>query len=56
MIIANDIGSKKYKQKPDYNDVIIVSKDKVNQSGWKKKTQIAKFIKKNIEKKFNEQN
>ena len=50
MIIANDIGLTRYKQNPDYNEVFIVSKNnKLAKSGWKKKTQIAKFIRKNIE-------
>lgn len=51
MIIANDIGSKRYQKDPQYNNVLIViPKEKVIQSGWKKKTQISKFIKKQIEK------
>jgi phosphopantothenoylcysteine decarboxylase / phosphopantothenate---cysteine ligase len=51
MIIANDIGSKRYQNNPEYNDVQIVFKDgKVIQSGWKKKNQISKFIRKQIEK------
>jgi phosphopantothenoylcysteine decarboxylase/phosphopantothenate--cysteine ligase len=51
MIIANDIGSKRYQKNSEYNDVQIVFKDgKVIQSGWKKKNQISKFIRKHIEK------
>ncbi|MEE9242009.1 MAG: bifunctional phosphopantothenoylcysteine decarboxylase/phosphopantothenate--cysteine ligase CoaBC, partial [Nitrosopumilaceae archaeon] len=51
MIIANDVGSKRYQKNPEFNDVQIVFKDgKVIQSGWKKKNQISKFIRKHIEK------
>ena len=49
MIVANDIGTK-YQKNPEYNDVQIVFKDgKVIQSGWKKKIQISKLIRKQIE-------
>jgi len=49
MIVANDIGTK-YQKNPEYNDVQIVFKDgKVIQSGWKKKIQISKIIRKQIE-------
>ena len=49
MIIANDIGTK-YQKNPDHNDVQIVFKDgKVISSGWKKKIQISKIIRKQIE-------
>ncbi len=48
LIIANDIGLKRYKKDPTYNKIIIVSPDKVTQLGWKKKEEIAKFISKEI--------
>ena len=49
MIIANDIGTK-YQKNPEHNDVQIVFKDgKVISSGWKKKIQISKIIRKQIE-------
>ncbi len=51
VIIANDIG-KKYQENPSYNEVVIVDSKKVTSSGRKKKEQIAKFIKKQIEKKI----
>lgn len=55
IVIANDIGSKRYKHNPDYNDVLLVFKNKKSiESGWKKKTQIAKFIRNQIEKQFKE--
>ena len=49
LIIANDIGSKKYKKNTDYNNVIIINSKKVINSGWKLKLQIAKLILKEIE-------
>ncbi len=52
MIVANDIGTK-YQKNPEYNDVQIVFKDgKVISSGWKKKIQISKLIRKQIENKL----
>jgi len=52
LIVANDIGLKKYKENRDYNNVIIVDSKKSNQSGWKKKLEIVKFIRKEIEKRI----
>ena len=52
LIIANDIGLKKYKENPNYNNVIIVDSKKTIQSGWKKKLDIAKFVRKEIEKRI----
>ncbi len=51
LIIANDVGLK-YKRNPDYNNVIIVEPKKAVQSGWKEKTEIAKFIRKELEKRI----
>ena len=51
MIIANDIG-KKYQKNPNMNKVLIVDKNNVKVSGWKKKESIIKFIKKEIENKL----
>ncbi len=49
MIIANDVGTK-YQKNPEHNNVQIVFKDgKVISSGWKKKIQISKIIRKQIE-------
>ena len=49
MIIANDIGTK-YQKNPEHNNIQIVFKDgKVISSGWKKKIQISKIIRKQIE-------
>jgi len=52
MIIANDIGSTRYKKNPENNEVFIVDSGKVRSSGWKKKQKIVKFIKKEIENKL----
>jgi len=52
MVVANDIGSSRYKKNPQNNQVIIVDSKKVVVSGWMKKQKIAKFIKKQIEQKI----
>lgn len=52
MIIANNIGSSRYKKNPNYNEVFIVNSGKVRSSGWKNKEKIAKFIRKEIENKL----
>ncbi len=52
MIIANDIGSSRYKKNPENNEVLIIDSGKVRSSGWKKKQKIVKFIKKEIENKL----
>ncbi len=52
MIIANDIGSLRYKKNPNSNEVLIIDSGKVRSSGWKTKQKIAKFIRKEIENKL----
>lgn len=52
LFVANDIGTKRYKQNPDYNSVFLVNSKKVIHSGWKSKSKIAKLIFKEIEKHF----
>ena len=52
IIIANDIGSNRYKKNPENNEVLIIDSEKVRSSGWKKKQKIAKFIIKEIENKL----
>ena len=52
MIVANDIGSSRYKKNPQNNQVIIVDTEKVAVSKWMNKQKIAKFIKKQIEQKI----
>ena len=51
MIVANDVG-KKYQKNPEYNEVQIVFNDSLVSSGWKKKDQISKIIRKQIEKRL----
>jgi len=49
LMIANDIGTR-YKKNSDYNNVILVNSKNMVQLGWKKKSEISKFIRKTIEK------
>jgi phosphopantothenoylcysteine decarboxylase/phosphopantothenate--cysteine ligase len=49
LMIANDIGSSKYRKNPGNNEVIIVDSKKTLSSGWKKKEKIVKLIRKEIE-------
>ncbi|MBM3904566.1 MAG: bifunctional phosphopantothenoylcysteine decarboxylase/phosphopantothenate--cysteine ligase CoaBC [Thaumarchaeota archaeon] len=52
IIIANDIGIK-YQKNPEQNSVIILDKSgKITDSGRKKKEEISKFIRKQIEKRL----
>ena len=52
LIVANDVGSERYRKNPKYNQVIIVDSQKtVTTSSWTKKQKIAKFILKQIESK-----
>ncbi len=51
LIIANDIGIE-YQKNPNYNEVLVVNSEKTISSGRKKKEQIAKFIRKEIEKRI----
>jgi phosphopantothenoylcysteine decarboxylase / phosphopantothenate---cysteine ligase len=50
LVIANDIGTKRYKENPDYNNVIVVNSKTTSESGWKSKSKIVKFIRNEIEK------
>ena len=52
MIVANDIGSIRYRNNPENNEVLIVDSHKVISSGWIKKEKIAKFIRKEIEQRL----
>ena len=52
MIIANDIGSIRYKKNPQKNQVIIVDSNKNIVSRWMDKEKIAKLIRKQIEVKI----
>ncbi len=50
MIIANDIGSPRYRQNPSCNEVLIIDGEKSVSSGWKSKKRIARMITREIEK------
>ena len=52
IIIANDVGSIRYKKNPQKNQVIIVDSKKNIVSGWMDKEKIAKLIRKQIEVKI----
>ena len=52
LIIANDIGSERYKKNPQNNEVLLVDSKKTFSSGWKRKEKIAKLIVKEIEKRI----
>ena len=52
LIIANDVGIKKYKENPDYNNVVTVDSKKIIASGWKNKSKIVKFIRTEMEKRI----
>ena len=52
MIIANDIGSVRYKKNPQNNQVIIVDSEKSIISKWMNKEKISKIIKREIENKI----
>lgn len=49
MIVANDVGSIRYRKNQENNEVIIVNSETEISSGWSKKEKIAKFIRKQIE-------
>lgn len=52
LVIANDIGTKRYKENSGYNNVISVDLKNIIESGWKEKSKVVKFIRKEIEKRI----
>jgi len=52
LMVANDVGSPRYRKNPENNEVLIVDSKKVQASGWKTKEKIAKFIRKEIERRI----
>ena len=52
LIIANDVGTE-YRKNPDNNNVLLVDSKNVIQTGWKKKNQIVKIIRTEMEKRLN---
>ncbi|MDE1724989.1 MAG: bifunctional phosphopantothenoylcysteine decarboxylase/phosphopantothenate--cysteine ligase CoaBC, partial [Thaumarchaeota archaeon] len=49
LVIANDIGTKRYRENPDYNNVIVVDSKTATESGWKSKEKVVRFIREQIE-------
>jgi len=52
LMVANDVGSTRYRKNPENNEVLIVDSKKVQASGWKSKEKVAKFIRKEIERRI----
>jgi len=52
LMVANDVGSIRYRKNPENNEVLIVDSKKSLASGWKPKEKIAKFIRKEIERRI----
>ena len=52
LMVANDIGAPRYKKNPESNEVLIIDSKKSQASGWKSKEKIAKFIRKEIERRI----
>jgi phosphopantothenoylcysteine decarboxylase/phosphopantothenate--cysteine ligase len=52
LIVANDVGSARYKKNPEFNEILIIDSHQVIHSGWIKKEKIAKLIRKEIEKRL----
>jgi len=52
LMVANDVGTPQYRKNPENNEVLIVDSKKVQASGWKTKEKIAKFIRKEIERRI----
>ncbi|MGQ0638384.1 MAG: bifunctional phosphopantothenoylcysteine decarboxylase/phosphopantothenate--cysteine ligase CoaBC [Nitrososphaerota archaeon] len=52
LMVANDIGNIRYKKNTNYNNVVIIDLKKAIQSGWKKKLEVVRFIRKSIEERI----
>ena len=52
LMVANDVGATRYRKNPENNEVLIIDSKKVHASGWKSKEKIAKFIRKEIERRI----
>jgi len=52
LMVANDVGSIRYRKNPENNEVLIIDSKKSASSGWKAKEKIAKFIRKEIERRI----
>ena len=49
LMVANDVGLRRYKENSEYNNVIIVNSNKIIQSGWRNKLEISRLIRKEVE-------
>jgi phosphopantothenoylcysteine decarboxylase/phosphopantothenate--cysteine ligase len=52
MIVANDVGSVRYRKNPENNEIFIIDSHQVISSGWAKKEKIVKLIRTEIEKRL----
>jgi len=52
LMVANDVGATRYRNNPENNEVLIIDSKKAQASGWKSKEKIAKFIRKEIERRL----
>ena len=52
LMVANDVGLARYRKNPENNEVLVIDSKKTQSSGWKKKEKIAKFIKREIERRI----
>lgn len=52
LMIANDVGSVRYKKNPENNEVLIIDSKKSKASGWKSKEKIVKLIRREIERRI----
>ena len=52
MIVANDVGSIRYRKNPESNEMLVIDSHKVISSGWIKKEKIVRFIRKEIEQRL----
>lgn len=52
LVVANDVGARRYLQDPSSNEVVIVSSDSAVSSGWIPKEAIARIIVREIERRI----
>ena len=52
LMIANDIGTARYRKNPENNEILVVNSSKTVSSGWKNKEKIVKLIRKELERRI----
>ena len=52
LMVANDVGTSRYRKNPENNEVLVIDSKRIQASGWKPKEKIARFIKREIEKRI----